>query len=236
MAQKYTDAFAGLSLGETDPIVKGIIDLEADRQLRRIILIPSESLSPAPVREALGSQFQNIYCEGYPPLRLTREEEDKVLDTSWQLARYRRYADRRFYKGCDYANFIEVLAQRRAANQIFVNVQPLSGAAANNSVYEALCKPGDVVMGMSLTHGGHLSHGSPFNRSGKRYKIVSYEIDSKTELLDYDRIAEMAKEHRPKMIIAGFTSYPFAPDWKKFSEIAKSVGASTPTRSGMPTS
>ncbi|MBI1852141.1 MAG: serine hydroxymethyltransferase, partial [Planctomycetes bacterium] len=230
-AERASDA----TLAETDPAVARLVDLEAERQARRIILIPSESICPAPVREALTSTFGNIYAEGYPPLRMSREDESRVLDEAQQLSRYRRYSDRRFYKGCDYANFIEVLAQRRVAalfatdvipaEQIFANVQALSGAAANNSLYEAFVSPGDVVMGMHLSHGGHLTHGSPVNRSGKRYRIVSYRVSKATDLLDYDEIASLAREHRPKMIIAGYTSYPWAPDWKRFREIADSVGA-----------
>lgn len=209
--------------------------VEEERQLQKVVLIPSESITPHPVREALSTPFVSIYTEGYPPLRMTREEESKVVDYYYQMARYRRYADRRFYKGCDIANLVEVLAQRRAAklfatervkaDQIYVNVQPLSGAAANNAIYEALVNPGDVVMGMALSEGGHLTHGSPFNRSGKRYTIVSYSTDPKTEMLDYNEIMKLAKEHRPKMIIAGWTSYPWAPDWKRFREIADEVGA-----------
>lgn len=223
------------SLPSLDPDVQTLIDLERERQSRRIVLIPSESMAPAAVREALSSEFSHIYAEGYPPTRMTREPEDMLLDHAYQLAYYRRYADRRFYKGTDYVNFIETLAQRRAAacfandrvraDQIYVNVQPLSGAAANNAIYEAFVKPGDTVMGMNLMHGGHLTHGSQFNRSGKQYRIVSYTVDPKTERLDYDAIRELALEHRPKMIIAGYTSYPWAPDWQKFREIADAVGA-----------
>ncbi len=173
---------------------------------------------------------------------MTRDEEKQLLDFKNQLAYYRRYADRRFYKGGEYVNFLETLAQRRAAQcfatdknsnaimkvsaeEIFVNVQPLSGAAANNSVYEAFVEPGDTVMGMALAHGGHLTHGSQFNRSGRRYHIISYEIDRETEKLDYQAIRDLAIEYRPKMIIAGYTSYPWACDWQKFREIADSVGA-----------
>ncbi len=222
-------------LASLDPDVQTLIDLERERQSRRIILIPSESMAPAAVREALSSEFSHVYAEGYPPTRMTREPEALLLDYEYQLAYYRRYADRRFYKGADYVNFVEALAQRRAAacfanervraDQIYVNVQPLSGAAANNAIYEAFVKPGETVMGMNLMHGGHLTHGSRFNRSGKQYRIVSYTVDPKTERLDYDAIRELALQHRPKMIIAGYTSYPWAPDWAKFREIADAVGA-----------
>ncbi|MBC7238380.1 MAG: hypothetical protein H5T69_21275, partial [Chloroflexi bacterium] len=185
---------------------------------------------PKPVRTALGSVFNNIYAEGYPPTRMSKDDEDVLLDFDWELANYRRYADRRFYKGADYVNFIECLAQRRAAHlfatdavpadQIHVNVQALSGAAANLAVLETLMQPGDVLMGMDLFQGGHLTHGSEFNFSGKRYRVVSYGVSKRTEKLDYDEIMELAKAHRPKVIIAGYTSYPWAPDWKKFREIA----------------
>ncbi len=230
-----TDFIFRGGLADLDADIHHLIELEEERQARRIILIPSESMAPAAVREALGSVFSNIYAEGYPPLRMTRDDEDLLLDYDHQLAYYRRYADRRFYKGADYVNFAETLAQRRAAacfanervrtDQIYVNVQPLSGAAANNSIYEAFVQPGDIVMGMNLMHGGHLTHGSEFNRSGKRYRIVSYTVDPKTERLDYDTILQLAMEQRPKMIIAGYTSYPWAPDWGRFREIADAVGA-----------
>ncbi|MCX7945340.1 MAG: glycine cleavage system aminomethyltransferase GcvT [Deltaproteobacteria bacterium] len=234
MDNEYKEIFYS-ELKEYDREIFFLSKVEEVRQLQKVILIPSESITPYPVRVALSTAFVSIYTEGYPPIRMTREEEKKITDYCYQMSRYRRYADRRFYKGCDIANLIEVLAQRRAArlfatenlseDKIYVNVQPLSGAAANNAIYEAFVQPGDVVMGMALSEGGHLTHGSPFNRSGKRYTIVSYCTDPKTELLDYDKIMEQAKESRPKMIIAGWTSYPWAPDWKKFKEIADEVGA-----------
>ena len=231
----YGDAVFGKSVDEIDPVIHELIQREEERQNRKIILIPSESLCPLPVRQALGSVFTSIYAEGYPPKSMTLDPEERIEDMSYELAHYRRYGDRRFYKGCDYVHFIETLAQRRIADcfanrraqadDIFVNVQPLAGAAANNAVYEAFVEPGDTVMGMSLSHGGHLTHGSEFNRSGKRYHIVSYEVDRQTERLDYEAILRLAQETHPKMIIAGFTSYPWAPDWSKFREIADAVGA-----------
>jgi glycine hydroxymethyltransferase len=173
----YPDLVFGKTLAEIDPLIHEFINLEEERQNRKIILIPSESLCPLPVREALGSVFTSVYAEGYPPRSMTLEPEARLADVSRQLAHYRRYADRRFYKGCDYVHFLETLAQRRVAacfanrrvgmDDIFVNVQPLSGASANNAVYEAFVEPGGTVMGMSLPHGGHLTHGSEFNRSGK---------------------------------------------------------------------
>ncbi|MGC9042865.1 MAG: glycine cleavage system aminomethyltransferase GcvT [Myxococcota bacterium] len=234
MNNEYKSIFYS-ELSKFDREISLLSKVEEERQLQKVVLIPSESITPHPVREALSTAFVSIYTEGYPPIRMTREEESKVTDYYYQMARYRRYADRRFYKGCDIANLVEVLAQRRAArlfatpnlpeDKIYVNVQPLSGAAANNAIYEAFVQPGDVVMGMALSEGGHLTHGSPFNRSGKRYTIVSYSTDPTTELLDYDKIMQQAKEAKPKMIIAGWTSYPWAPDWKKFREIADEVGA-----------
>ncbi len=233
MVDKREDFIIRRTISEVDPDIDLLIRFEEERQARRLILIPSESFASLPVRQALSSVFTNVYAEGYPPPRMTRDDEELLLDIDHQLAYYRRYADRRFYKGCDYVHFVETLARRRCAqcfatdmigaDQIFVNIQPLSGAAANNSVYDAMVEPGDTVMGMNLAHGGHLTHGSEYNRSGKNYKIVSYEVDRRTERLDYDRIMELAVEHRPKMIIAGYTSYPWAPDWKKFREIADAV-------------
>lgn len=231
----YGNLVFGKALAEIDPLIHELINREEERQTRKIILIPSESLCPLPVRQALGSVFTSLYAEGYPPKSMTLDPEERLKDISHQLAYYRRYADRRFYKGCDYVHFLETLAQRRVADcfanrrvraeDIFVNVQPLAGAAANNAVYEAFVEPGNTVMGMSLSHGGHLTHGSEFNRSGKQYNIVSYEVSRKTERLDYEAIMRLALEAKPKMIIAGFTSYPWAPDWLRFREIADAVGA-----------
>jgi len=233
MEREYSDFLVREDLSEVDPDTDLIIGFEEERQAQKIILIPSESICPRAVRQALGSVFTNIYAEGYPPLRMTRDEEELLLDFGYELAYYRRYADRRFYKGCDYVHFLEALAQRRiakcfatdkiSADEIYVNIQPLSGAAANNSVYEAFVEPGEMVMGMALPHGGHLTHGSEFNRSGKRYHIVSYEVDPVTERLDYDQIRRLAIEHKPRMIIAGYTSYSWAVDWEKFREIADAV-------------
>ncbi|MEN3009504.1 MAG: serine hydroxymethyltransferase [Candidatus Bipolaricaulaceae bacterium] len=224
-----------LGLAELDRWMAELAAAEERRQQEKIILIPSESLTPRAVREALGSAFVSIYAEGYPREETLRLPEERLRDVAEQLAYYRRYSDRRFYKGVEFADLVEALACRRCAElfatpevppeAIFVNVQPLSGAAANLAVYEALLKPGDTLMAMDLAQGGHLSHGSPFHVSGRRYRIVSYGVDPKTEKLDYDRIADLAKREKPKMIVAGYTSYPWAPDWKAFREIASSVGA-----------
>ena len=222
-------------LNSTDPAVAGLIGYEAERQARKLILIPSESQAPAAVREALGSVFQNIYAEGYPDPGLHGLNEEAILDYEIQLAGYRRNSDQRYYKGVEYADILETLTRRRvseafAANgippeEIWANVQPLSGSPANSAVYAALVAPGSTVMGMDLLHGGHLTHGSPANRSGKLYNIVSYGIDPQTERLNYDAIEELARQHKPKMIIAGYTSYPWMPDWARFRRIADAVGA-----------
>ncbi len=220
---------------DIDPQTAALIAAEERRQREKIILIPSESLTPAPIREALGSVFSSIYAEGYPRKAMMRTPSGSLGEIDEQLASYRRYADRRFYKGTEFADLIESLAGRRAAEafatdevpaeRIRANVQPLSGAAANLSVYDAFVRPGETVMGMALTEGGHLTHGSEFNVTGKRYDIVSYSVDRKTGRLDYDQIRRLAEEHRPRLIIGGFTSYPWQPDWKAFREIADAVGA-----------
>ena len=222
-------------LREAAPCVAGLIDRESERQRRKLIMIPSESYAPKAVREALGSVFQNVYAEGYPRERTMRYGEDLLLDQAHCLVYYRRYANRRFYKGVDYVDIVESLAARRAAacfsspglpaDHIYANVQALSGSAANLAVYDALLENGDVFMGLDLFQGGHLTHGSEFNQSGKRYRVVSYGVDPKTEKLDYDTIRELAREHRPKLIVAGYTSYPWAPDWERFREIADEAGA-----------
>lgn len=220
---------------DVDPQTAALIAAEERRQREKIILIPSESLTSAPVREALGSAFTSVYAEGYPRKAMMRQTQDQLADLDAQLASYRRYADRRFYKGAEFADLVESLAGRRAcecfatpeipAEQIYANVQPLSGAAANLAVYDAFVRPGETVMGMALTEGGHLTHGSEFNVTGKRYNIVSYAVDRKTGKLDYDQIRQLAETHRPRMIIGGFTSYPWKPDWRRFREIADAVGA-----------
>ena len=230
-----SDFLLRADLEKVAPFVADLIRWEEERQARKLILIPSESSAPRAVRQALGSVFQNVYAEGYPPLRMTRDPEERLHDVAWQLAFYRRYAGRRFYKGVDYVHFVECLAQRRCAElfahgsvrpeHIYVNVQPLSGAAANLAVYWALMEPGDTLMGLDLFQGGHLTHGSEFNISGQRYKVISYGVDPKTERLDYDNIRDLAREHRPKVIVAGYTSYPWAPDWEAFRAIADEVGA-----------
>lgn len=222
------------SLVDIDPEVFNLTQIEAERQYRKLIMIPSESSAPQSVRESLGSIFQNLYAEGYPDEESRQFSEEEIMDYPARLAYYRRYSDPRYYKGVEYADVVEELARRRCAevfatekitaDQLFVNVQPLSGAPANNAVYH-LINPGDTVLGMNLLHGGHLSHGSSVNRSGKLYHIVHYNVDPATEQLNYDTIQALAEQHQPKMIIAGYSSYPFAPDWARFRAIADSVGA-----------
>jgi len=222
-------------IGEISPFVSDLIRWEDERQARKLIFIPSQSYVPQSVRDALGTRFQNLYAEGYPPTQMTLSTEEELKDIPWQLANYRRYADRRFYKGKEYVNFLECLAQRKAAqlfsgeglspDNIYVNVQALSGTPANLGVYWSLMEPGDTFMGLDLYQGGHLSHGSEFNISGQRYKVISYGVDPKTERLDYDAIRDLALAHRPKIIVAGYTSYPWAPDWAMFREIADEIDA-----------
>ncbi len=230
-----TDFLFRGSLADLDPDVYQLTQLEAERQARKLILIASESQAPLAVRDAMGSAFQNIYAEGYPEDAWRQMSEIDLLDYEMRLAEYRRNGDPRYYKGVEYADIIESLAITRArelfaANgvapeQIHVNVQALSGGPANNAVYLALVSPGDTVMGMNLLHGGHLSHGSSVNRSGKWFNAVHYAVDPETQKIDYDKVRALALEHKPKLLIAGASSYSWVPDWKKFRQIADEVGA-----------
>jgi len=222
-------------LSELDPDVEGLIGFEKARQQRKLIMIPSESQAPDAVLEALGSVFQNIYAEGYPDEETRWMDESEILDYTARLNHYRRYADPRYYKGVEYADIVESLARRRCAeafatdaypaDSIFANIQPLSGAPANNAVYTALVNPGDTILGMNLLHGGHLSHGSSVNRSGKLFKVIHYNVDASTEQIDYDAVEKLARENSPRIIIAGYSSYPWVPDYARFRQIADSVGA-----------
>lgn len=222
------------SLADLDPEVYELTQVEAERQARKIILIASESQAPLAVREAMGSAFQNIYSEGYPSDEMRKMSEADILDYGSRLADYRRNSDPRYYKGVEYADVVESLANRRcaeafaangvSADQIFVNVQALSGAPANNAVYQALMNLGDTVLGMNLLHGGHLSHGSSVNRSGKWFKAVHYNVDE-NEKIDYEKVRSIALESKPRLIIAGYSSYSWVPDWIRFREIADEVGA-----------
>lgn len=223
------------TLADLDPDLDELIRLEAERQRRKLILIPSESFAATSVRQALGSEFQNLYAEGYPDEDSRKYTQAEILDYEAQLGRYRRYSDPRYYKGVEYADVVEELARRRLAelfatdrypaSDLWVNVQPLSGAPANNAVYTALLTPGDTIFGMNLLHGGHLTHGSSVNRSGKLFVAKHYTVDPETEKINYDTLAAQALEFKPKIIIAGYSSYPWAVDWKRFREIADSVGA-----------
>ena len=220
---------------ELDPDLSELIRHETARQQQKLILIPSESSAPYAVRHALSSSFHNLYAEGYPLDKTRGMTQQEILDYAERLPEFRRNADQRYYKGTEYANILESLARRRAAEvfaanglqpeDLYVNVQPLSGAPANNAVYTALLDVGDTVMGMDLIMGGHLTHGSPVNRSGKNYNIISYAINPETERLDYDQMMALAREHKPRLIIGGFSSYPFAPDWQAYRMIADEVGA-----------
>ncbi len=189
-------------ISQADPELGAAIHKEFDRECRNIELIASENLASEAVILAMGTCPTNKYAEGYP--------------------------GKRYYGGCYAVDEIEELARQRAC-QVFgcnhANVQPHSGANANLAAYFAAVKPGDTVMGMNLAHGGHLTHGSPVNFSGKLYHIVPYSLDEHTEQLNYETIYETAQQCRPKMIIAGGSAYPRAIDFKKFREIADSVGA-----------
>ncbi len=218
-----------------DPGLFELLNLEDERQVRRLIMIPSESAAPDAVRKVLGSTFTNIYAEGYPNPETHSYTEEEILDYTHMLGTYRRNSNPRFYKGVEYVDVVEALARRRCAeafatnnltaDDLYVNVQPLSGAPANNAVYTAFLSPGDPILGMSLLHGGHLTHGSSVNRSGILYNAHHYAVDPETERLNYDAILEKALDVKPKIIIAGYSSYPLLPEWKKFREIADRVGA-----------
>ena len=185
-----------------DPELYAAIQKELQRQRQNIVLIASENYVSTAVLEAVGSQLTNKYAEGYP--------------------------GKRYYGGCEFVDIAEELAISRA-KQLFkvehANVQPHSGAQANMAAYMGVLDPGDTIMGMRLDQGGHLTHGSPVNFSGKLFKIVSYGVDKETERLDYAEIRKVAREHKPKLIVAGATAYPREIDWKQFREIADEVGA-----------
>ncbi len=222
-------------LAELDPELAALIGYETERQARKLIMVPSESLSPFAVHEASASAFSHIYAEGYPDERTRALSQERILDYETELGHYRRYSDPRYYKGVEYADIVEALARRRTAEafatnglkaeQLFVNVQALSGAPANTAVQVALLTPGDTMLTLALHVGGHLSHGSKVAYSGKTYNAVHYSVDEKTERLDYDAIRQLALDNRPKLIIAGYTSYPLMIDWKAFRAIADEVGA-----------
>jgi len=221
-------------LREIDPLIAELVDREAQRQVEKLIMIPSESVPHPAVLEALASPFTSLYAEGYAPSRMRRSSLDDLANVGAQLEMHRQRGNRRFYQGAEFADLVEAIAERRTAacfatesclaDRIYVNVQALSGSAANLAVYEALLEPGDTLMAMALTEGGHLTHGSPCSASGKRHRTVFYGTAAETGRLDYDAIRELALEHRPKILVGGFTSYPWRPDWTKFREIADEAG------------
>jgi glycine hydroxymethyltransferase len=189
-------------LKKSDPQAFDAITKEYNRQNEKIELIASENFTSPAVMEAQGSVLTNKYAEGYP--------------------------GKRYYGGCEYVDIAEDLARDRLKELFgaeYVNVQPHSGSNANLAVYFTFIKPGDTVMGLSLAHGGHLTHGSPVNFSGKLYNFIPYELDPATGYIDYDKAAELAKKHRPKLITVGASAYPRDIDFAKFRQIADSVGA-----------
>lgn len=189
-------------LAIADPELNGYINEELNRQRNKIELIASENFVTPAVMEAMGTVLTNKYAEGYP--------------------------GHRYYGGCEYVDKVETLAIERAKklfNAKFANVQAHAGANANLAVYFAFLQPGDTIMGMNLSQGGHLSHGSPVNISGKYFKVVPYGVNKETEVIDYDEMEKIAKEHQPKIIVAGASAYPRVIDFARVAEIAHSVGA-----------
>jgi glycine hydroxymethyltransferase len=189
-------------LSETDPEIYDAIQHEVDRQNTRLELIASENFTSEAVLEATASVFTNKYAEGYP--------------------------GKRYYGGCEFTDIVENLARERAKKLFkaeYVNVQPHSGSQANEAAYASVLQPGDTILGMNLAHGGHLTHGHPLNFSGKLYKVVAYGVRREDELIDYDELARLADEHKPKMIIAGASAYSRVIDFARFREIADAVGA-----------
>ena len=189
-------------LAEVDPEVYRAIQLEVERQDAQIELIASENFTSEAVLEATSSVFTNKYAEGYP--------------------------GKRYYGGCENADIVENLARDRA-RELFgaehANVQPHSGSQANQAAYAAVLAPGDTIMGLNLAHGGHLTHGHPLNFSGKTYKVVPYSVRQEDERIDYDEVERLAREHKPKMIIAGASAYPRTLDFARFRQIADAVEA-----------
>jgi glycine hydroxymethyltransferase len=190
------------SLAAADPEVFDAIRREESRQNTRLELIASENFTSEAVLEATGSVFTNKYAEGYP--------------------------GKRYYGGCEFADIVENLARERGKklfNAEYINVQPHSGSQANEAAYASVLQPCDTILGMNLAHGGHLTHGHPLNFSGKLYKVVAYGVRREDELIDYDELARLAEEHKPKMIIAGASAYSRIIDFARFRQIADSVGA-----------
>lgn len=201
-ASKHLESFFGTPLSEADPEIFGSIRNELGRQRHEIELIASENIVSRAVLEAQGSIMTNKYAEGYP--------------------------GKRYYGGCQFVDVAEELAIERAKKLFdckFANVQPNSGSQMNQAVFLALLQPGDTFMGLDLNSGGHLTHGSPVNMSGKWFKVVSYGVRKDDNLLDMDEVARLARENKPKLILAGGTAYSRIWDWKRFREIADEVGA-----------
>jgi len=217
--------------------IESIVDAEHERQLRQLIMIPSESICHPEAAQVLTSDLANVYAEGLPQPILCPNPRESARDEARFRSYETRLADRRFYKGTLGANRAELVAQDNiarvfarlggspASDGIFVNVQPLSGAAANIAVYEALLTPGDRLMGLDLAHGGHLTHGSEFNFSGKTYEVHSYGVDPRTGRLNYDLMREQALACRPRLIVGGASAYPWDFDWPAMREIADETGA-----------
>ncbi|EPF79881.1 serine hydroxymethyltransferase [Acinetobacter rudis] len=194
--------FANISISEFDPELAQAISAEDARQEAHIELIASENYCSPAVMEAQGSKLTNKYAEGYP--------------------------GKRYYGGCEYVDIIEQLAIDRAKELFgadYANVQPHAGSQANSAVYLALLNPGDTVLGMSLAHGGHLTHGAKVSFSGKTYNAVQYGLNAETGEIDYEEVERLALEHKPRMIVAGFSAYSQVVDWQRFRDIADKVGA-----------
>ena len=202
MMTAFGEAFFTRGVADTDPELAGAIGKELTRQREKIELIASENIVSKAVLEAQGSVLTNKYAEGYP--------------------------GRRYYGGCEYVDIAETLAIERACRLFecsFANVQPHSGAQANQAVFFALLQPGDIFMGLNLASGGHLTHGSPVNMSGKWFKPVSYNVRRQDQRIDMDEVEALAQQHKPKLIVAGGSAYPRIFDFARFRKIADSVGA-----------
>jgi glycine hydroxymethyltransferase len=202
MSVELPPDFFNAPVAEVDPEIAEVLRLELERQQRTLEMIASENFVPVSVLECQGSVLTNKYAEGYP--------------------------GKRYYGGCEYVDIAEQLAIDRA-KALFgaehANVQPHSGAQANAAVYHALLTPGDTLMGLELAHGGHLTHGMKINVSGRLYEIVAYGVDRESSVIDMDEVARVAREHRPKMIVAGWSAYPRVLDFPRFREICDEVGA-----------
>jgi len=195
-------ALQELNLNRVDPEVAVAIEAEIEREKNTLVLIASENYASRAVMEAAASVMTNKYAEGYP--------------------------QKRYYGGCDYVDIVERLAIERARKLFrseYANVQPHSGSQANMAVYFSFLKPGDTILGMDLSHGGHLTHGSASNFSGKFFKIVSYGLHEKSRIIDFDQVDDLAKKHRPKIIVAGASAYPRVIDFRRFRDIANRSGA-----------